>query len=40
MKEIRIPVSEAEHERLTEQKDGRTWREAVFEEFGVERDDE
>lgn len=39
MKEIRIPVTEDEHQRLTEAKDGRTWREALFEEFEVERDD-
>lgn len=35
-KEIRVMVSEDQHDKLTEVKDGRTWREAVLEEFGVE----
>lgn len=39
MKDIRIPVTNDEHERLTDAKDDRTWREALFEEFGVERDE-
>jgi hypothetical protein len=39
MKEIRISVTDAEHNKLEQVKDGRTWREAVFEEFGVETDE-
>jgi len=39
MKEIRIPVTENEHDRLTDAKDGRTWRETLFQELGVEQDD-
>lgn len=39
MKEVRFTVTDAEHERLSDEKDGRTWREAVFEAMGVERDE-
>jgi hypothetical protein len=39
MKQVRIRMTDDEHQRLTEQKDGRTWREALFEEFGVEMDE-
>lgn len=31
-------MTESEHERVSEKKGDRTWREAVFEEFGVEMD--
>lgn len=39
MKEVRFTVTDGEHERLTDAKGGRTWREAVFESMGVERDE-
>lgn len=39
MKQIRIRTTDDEHQRLTDVKDGRTWREALFEEFGVETDE-
>jgi len=34
-KEIRITVSERKHGELTTVKGNRTWKEALFEEFGV-----
>lgn len=39
MKEVRFTVTDDEHRRLDEAKADRTWREAVFEEFGVDRDE-
>jgi len=39
MKDIRITVTDTEHERLEAVKDGRTWREALFQEFAAEQDD-
>jgi len=39
MKEVRFTVTDSEHERLTDVKSGRTWRETVFEEFGVDTDE-
>jgi len=36
MKHINIPVTEDEYKALQEAKDGRTWREALREEFGID----
>jgi hypothetical protein len=37
-KEIRITVSQAKHVELSEVKGDRTWKEAMFEEFGVDNE--
>lgn len=36
MKDLRITVTDDAHEKLDEVKGDRTWREALFEEFGVD----
>jgi len=38
MKDLRISLTDSEHKRLEDVKGDRTWREAIFEEFGVEQD--
>lgn len=35
MKEIRITLTDEQHEQAEETKGGRSWREAFLEEFGV-----
>jgi len=37
MKNLHIRVEDDEYKRLKEAKGDRTWREALFEEFGVEQ---
>lgn len=37
MKELRVTFTDDEHERLTNKKDGRTWHNAILEEFGVDQ---
>jgi len=37
-KEIRVTVSEAKHSELSDVKGERTWKEALFKEFGVDND--
>jgi len=35
MKEVRIPMSDEEHEKLTKAKDGRTWKEMLQDEAEI-----
>lgn len=39
MKQLNETFTDAELEALKEVKDGRTWREAILEEFGVDADE-
>ena len=39
MKQINPTFTDGEHEQLQAVKDGRTWREAILEEFGVDSDE-
>lgn len=39
MKQVQVTVTDNEHERLKDVKEGRTWREAFLDEFGVEPDE-
>jgi len=34
-REIRVTVSQGQYERLSKAKNGRSWRKAILEEFGV-----
>lgn len=39
MKVLHVTVTDSEHTRLEDEKEDRTWREAILEEFGVEADE-
>jgi len=39
MKDIRVTFTDDEHEGLAAVKQERTWREAILEEFGVDKDE-